>query len=136
MPQVCSDLPINREQPGAAYGSLALRVLYFLVRKHRDRLAISTFFLAFGCLTINREGKERDDGSEGEVEGKEGGIKMDSRRGEERERGREGEGRRGRGEGRERGRRREGGMTIERREGGKWKAGKKEKGKEGGKLEA
>ena len=40
MPQVCSDLPRNREQPGAAYGSLALKACYFLVRKHGDRLPI------------------------------------------------------------------------------------------------
>ena len=43
VPQVCSDLPRNREQPGVAYGSLALKVLYFLVCKHRDRIAILTY---------------------------------------------------------------------------------------------
>ena len=30
VPQVCSDLPKNREQPGTAYGSLALKARLFL----------------------------------------------------------------------------------------------------------
>ena len=47
MPQVCSDLPRNQKQPGAVYGSLALKALYFLVRKHGDRLAILTFLTIY-----------------------------------------------------------------------------------------
>ena len=30
VPQVCSDLPKNREQPGAVYGSLVLKARLFL----------------------------------------------------------------------------------------------------------
>ena len=43
VPRVYSGLPRNREQPGATYGSLALKVLCFVVGKHGDRLAILPF---------------------------------------------------------------------------------------------
>ena len=36
VPQVCSDLPRNREQPDAAYGSLALKARYLSVRQLHD----------------------------------------------------------------------------------------------------
>ena len=43
VPQVCSDLPKNWEQPDSVYGSLALKARYFSVHKHRDSLMILTF---------------------------------------------------------------------------------------------
>ena len=48
VPQVCSDLPRNQEQPGAAYGSLALKALLFLsALAHETDLAILTNFLIY-----------------------------------------------------------------------------------------
>ena len=46
VPQVWSDLPRNREQPGAAYGSFALKALQFRsALAHETDLAILTNFL-------------------------------------------------------------------------------------------
>ena len=43
VPQVCSDLPRNREQPGAAYDNLAVKAHYFSVHKHGESLTTLTF---------------------------------------------------------------------------------------------
>ena len=57
---MCSDPPRNREQPGTAYGSLALKARYFSVRE--DVRQPCDFNILKQELYIGNEGYECDNG--------------------------------------------------------------------------